>query len=501
MFGLWSHKQPPQEPRKEPRMSFLQGEVRPQIGGYADTVAALVDGHRRLTSQGGTMDAADGSNAAKMAMTQPASMSEALGNWFASQGFIGHQMAAILAQHWLVAKACAMPARDATRNGYDIVSSDGSEVPDDVLSALKKYDKLYRIRWQTEQFVRMGRIFGLRIALFDVESTDPEYYEKPFNPDGVTKGSYKGISQVDPYWCVPVMVGEELANPASRHFYEPTFWQINGRKYHRSHLIIFRNGEVPDILKPSYLYGGVPVPQLIMERVYGAERSASEAPMLVQSKRTNVWLTDMEKFIAGGDKAISRLMDWIRYRDNHGIKLGDKESDQFQQFDTALSELDNVIMTQYQLVAAAANVPATKLLGTAPKGFNSTGEYEEKSYDEELESIQEHDLTELVERHHLLVQRSFCDTQVETSVHWKPTDSPTSQQLAERNKLKSDTFEVLVRAGAMDGEDVRRSIKQDPDFGFVETDGVQDDVLQELGFSEEELQAAQAIGLTDGDEA
>ena len=86
-------------------------------------------------------------------------------------------------------------------------------------------------------------------------------------------------------------------------------------------------------------------------------------------------------------------------------------------------------------------------------------------------------------------------------MHWKPTDSPTSQQLAERNKLKSDTFAVLVQAGAMDGEDVRRSIKQDPDFSFVETDGVQDDVLQELGFSEEELQAAQAIGLADGDEA
>ena len=30
-------------------------------------------------------------------------------------------------------------------------------------------------------------------------------------------------------------------------------------------------------------------------------------------------------------------------------------------------------MTQYQLAASVANVPATKLLGTQPKGFNATG--------------------------------------------------------------------------------------------------------------------------------
>ena len=60
-------------------------------------------------------------------------------------------------------------------------------------------------------------------------------------------------------------------------------------------------------------------------------------------------------------------------------------------------------MSQYQLVAAAANVPATKLLGTTPKGFNATGEYEEASYHEELESIQANDLSRLLARHHLCV--------------------------------------------------------------------------------------------------
>src|ERR1700748_1440540 len=40
--------------------------------------------------------------------------------WFAKHSFIGHQLCAMLAQHWFINKACYTPARDAMRNGYDI---------------------------------------------------------------------------------------------------------------------------------------------------------------------------------------------------------------------------------------------------------------------------------------------------------------------------------------------------------------------------------------------
>ena len=126
----------------------------------------------------------------------------------------------------------------------------------------------------------MGRVFGVRIALFVIESEDPDYYVKPFNADGVTPGSYKGISQIDPYWCTPELSQRAASDPTALDFYEPTYWIINGRRVHKSHLVIMRGPDVGDILKPSYLYGGLSVPQLIYERVYAAERTANEAPQL-----------------------------------------------------------------------------------------------------------------------------------------------------------------------------------------------------------------------------
>lgn len=416
----------------------------------------------------GAMDSADNSASLKMA-SMSGSFPEVLAMWYASQGFIGHQLCAILAQNWLISKACTMPARDAIRRGFDVVTVDGDAVDAEVIKKLRRIDKAMRLTWNLEQFIRMGRIFGIRIAFFKVDSTDPEYYEKPFNIDGVTPGSYKGIVQVDPYWTAPMLDANAASRPDTMHFYEPTYWTISGKKYHRSHLIIFRNCEVPDLLKPSYQYGGVPVPQQIMERVYAAERVANEAPQLAQTKRTNVWLTDLEKVMANEADTVERLNTWIQFRDNYGVKLGDKEGDEFSQFDTSLADLDSVIMTQYQVVAAAANVPATKLLGTSPKGFNATGEFEEASYHEELESIQAHDLTPFVERHYALAAKSE-KIDLELTANWKPLDSPTAKELAETNLIKAQIGAALVNSGAISSEEERERIAVDPESGYAAID-------------------------------
>lgn len=389
--------------------------------------------------------------------------------WYVSQGFIGYQSCAIIAQQWLVDKACSQPGRDAVRKGYEITVNDGEDVPPELLDYIRKADERFGLVKQMEQFSFFKRVFGIRIALFQVDSTDPEYYEKPFNPDGVTPGSYKGISQIDPYWITPELDMAAVTNPESRHFYEPTWWRVSGKRYHRSHLVIIRGSEPADVLKPSYLYGGIPLTQQIYERVYAAERTANEAPQLALTKRTNTIHTDIAAALANQSEFEQRMNQWVYYRDNYGVKiLGTDET--MEQFDTALGDLDATIMTQYQLVAAIARVPATKLLGTVPKGFNSTGDYEEASYHEELESIQTHDLTPMLSRHHLLLSRSEIASKFGMSppitVKWNPLDAPTASEKATTNQAKAQTYALLQQAGAIDGYDIRAALIADPESGF-----------------------------------
>jgi len=397
-------------------------------------------------------------------------------SWYGSQGFIGWQTCALIAQNWLVDKAITMPARDAIRNGYELVFNDGEiDIDPKMKAAIRKSDKKYGINRQMIEYIRMGRTFGIRVAMFKVKfgniEQQKEYYEAPFNPDAIQPDSYEGIVQVDPYWMAPILDNAAASDPTSKDFYVPTWWSINGMLVHRTHLCVFLNNEVADILKPGYLYAGVSVPQKIFERVYGAERTANEAPMLALTKRTQVLKTDTTKALANQGKFEANILAWTQLWTNYGVKVIDKDEDT-QQFDSTLTGFDDVIMTQYQIVAAVAGVPATKLLGTQPKGFNSTGEYEQESYRQELESLQENDLTQFLEKHYALVMKSDLIPEFKeldgavTDIRWNPLDAPTAQERAATNLMKAQTAQILQGGGAIDGQDIRESIITDEDSDY-----------------------------------
>ncbi|EMI1449810.1 phage portal protein [Proteus mirabilis] len=388
---------------------------------------------------------------------------ESQASWYASQMFIGNNMCAVIAKHWLVDKACNMPARDAIRQGYDIDCDNDDDRA--ISKKLRKRDKKYRITHQLKELVHFGRVYGGRLALFVVETSNPkEWYENPFNIDGVTKGMYKGIKQIDPQWVTADLTDANVQDPASMDFYEPTYYVIGGRKYHKSHFIKFVPFPVPNVLKPLYNYFGVSVPERIYERVYASERTANEAPQLAMTKRLlTIGMADVE----GMDELTIRqnILEFIEMRDNYGVQTVGKE-DVVQQFDTSLADLDATIMTQYQLVASASNVPATKLLGTTPKGFNSTGEYEEANYREELESIQSNDLEELLQRHYDMLMRSDGLPVTEISITWAPLDSPTAVESADIELKEAQTDVALASTGAIDGLDIRKKLASNKESSY-----------------------------------
>jgi len=481
---MWPFSRKPDPVATEPRASAFSTDIpsgRLPKGSALVAAAAAMSFQKTpkdmtvVSPEGAAMDSSNFQNSTKAAFGLTGqNMPDNQLWWYASQGFIGYQLCAILAQNWLIEKACVVPGRDAMRTGYEIKVSGGVPAGPQVIKAITDADKRYRLNRNCVEFVKFGRVFGIRIAMFVVDSADPQYYEKPFNPDGVTPGSYKGINQIDPYWTAPELSTEAASNPRAIDFYEPTFWLINGARVHKSHLVIMRGAEVPDILKPTYLYGGVSVPQRIFERVYAAERTANEAPLLALSKRSRVMYTNLGKAMANPLKLLQTLSDRAERLNNFGTDVVDLKDDKVEHHDTTLTDMAPVTMMEYQLVAAGANMPATKLLGTTPIGFNSSGQYEEDSYHEELESIQTHDLTPLIDRHHLLqwlsdIQPMFPELPRSLRVEheWNPTDSLSTKEKAEVNKIKAETGKILSESGAIDGIDERARITNDNGSGYT----------------------------------
>lgn len=390
-------------------------------------------------------------------------------NWYSTQGFIGYQACALVSQQWLINNALVIPARDAARNGYRVTKSDGEDLDQTILSAIETADKKRGIHDQLVEYGTNVRRFGIRLALFCVESDDPDYYEKPFNLDAVKPGSYVGISQIDPAWVAPMLDVDAASNPASAYFYEPTWWQINGRRYHRTHFAISRYADLPDILKPTYLYGGLPLTQLLVERVYAAERTANEAPMLALTSRLNVLKTDMSAVAADPAGFQARQSELLWNRDNYGWFAIDAD-ESIEQQKTDLGGLDDVIFGQYQLVAAVAGVPSTKLLGMSPRGFDSSGAYEQSTYYDTLQTIQRQ-YDRVLDRHHQLLIKSdiaphFKVPYFETSIEWNPLYTPTAKERAEIGLLNRQAEREAMNTGSVLPDEIRARLINDDFSGF-----------------------------------
>lgn len=390
--------------------------------------------------------------------------------WFASQGNIGTFLASVIAQHWLVDKACAVPAKDAVRQGWK-VDSDSPELTE----LLKEADEDMPLKRLLVEFLHQGRVQGGRVAFLDIRSSDPDFYFKPFNLDGVTPGSYRGVIQVDVENVQAEPTGEDLSDPASPNYFRPSYWRIGSRVFHHSHLIIFIPYPVANRLKPSYRWFGASVPQRIYERVYGAERTANEAPQLAMTKRL-VSVQASENALDDRARLDEGLRFFAETRDNYGVYVhGAGES--IAQHDTSLTDVDVVLMTQYQIVAAGADMPGTKLMQTSPKGFAPTGDYEESVYREHLETLQDEALP-LMTRHYQAYLRSRGAGEASITVKWEALDSPTAAEWADINLKKAQTAGIYLDKMVVTQDQVYSSLRRDENSDFY---GLEDERTQTQG--------------------
>lgn len=205
--------------------------------------------------------------------------------------------------------------------------------------------------------------------------------------------------------------------------------------------------------------------------------------MLAQSKRLLVADINVKGYMTNPEATTKELTAITQFRDNWGV-MTKRPGDSVQQIDTSLTDLDEVIMTQYQLVAAAACVPATKLLETQPKGFNSTGDYEDDQYKLTLVEIQNSDYIPILDFHYALLSKSKYGIERNYTITFKEIDTPTELERAQINQTKAQTDSVYVQAGILSPDEVRDNLIKDPNSGYND---IQGEIEEEpFNFGEEE---------------
>lgn len=392
--------------------------------------------------------------------------------FFAKHGFIGWQLCSMLSQHWLINRACRLPNEDALAPGWKLDWQNGNGAKEEIEEKEKKAEllkecveianKKFHVAEKALRFGINRSIYGQALAYFVIDGQDPS---TPLNFDGIKPGAFKGINVVEPYWAFPDWKTDSM-NPGSLSFYRPDFYTIGGQRIHRSRLVVKPFVEVPDVLKPSYYFGGIPLTQMIYERVYAAEKTANEVPELALTKRLLVVDANMADFVANPDVMAAKMNLLAKFRNNNGVFFKDRP-DQVTQVDTNLSDLDANVWTQYQLVASVSSLPADRLLCTSPKGFQSTGEYEERTYAQTLKSAyQEFAFREFLEKANAIVMKSELCVSDPFVLNFNPIDTPTEAEKAQTLATKAQRDATLVNAGIISPEEARGALIADKESGY-----------------------------------
>lgn len=409
-------------------------------------------------------------------------------SFFGNDTYIGWSACAVLAQNGIVHLACLIPAEDAISSGYEFAFADhkqadknGDGTPDkDTLTAIKKLTEQMKLNDVCVKLTYNKRVFGSGIAIPIIYEKDgkPCDMSNPFNADGLNGKKYKGFKVVDPYWLTPQFEEDAMRNPTNPRFMQPTWYKLpDGRSIHYTWFIKTDNAEVADILKPTYYYGGMPLTQIIYKRVWCAEKTANEAPLLAMSKRMLVVDANVQQLIKNKSYVYKLMQVITKCRSNFGVFFKSPTSN-IQQIDTALTDFEECMFSQYQLVASLAQMPATKLLQTTPKGFNSTGEFEWKIYAQLLETIQARDFKPLLEKHLEILTAVEGKAQAIT-VTFNPIDAPSAKEVAEIENMKSNTRANYVQNGILAAEEVRDVLRNDEDGEFSSIDKENADLVRQ----------------------
>jgi phage-related protein (TIGR01555 family) len=403
--------------------------------------------------------------------------------------FMGYAYLASLSQRPEYRVVTEVIASEMTREWIELKAASGDESKSDKIKKINdKMDNL-RIRKAFQKATEADGFFGRGHLYLDTGKTHDDEELRLDLGDGrnlLSKqkvGSSKSgkaqklirVLPVEPTWCYPTRY--DSVDPLSPDWYNPITWFVMSREVHRSRLLTFVGREMPDILKPAYAFGGLSMSQMLKPYVDNWLRTRQSVSDLIQNFSHSVLKTNMDATTAvGGDALFARVALFNNIKNNQGAMVIDKDAEDFSNVSAPLGGLDSLQAQSQEHMAAIARIPLVKLLGIQPAGLNASSEGELVSFEDWIAAFQEvlyrPNLTKIID----LIQLSeFDEVDDDITFDFKPLRQEKPEEIVQREQVKATTRETYYGMGAVDPQEVRDSLAQDPDSPF---DGV--DLTKEL---------------------
>lgn len=434
------------------------------------------------------------------------------------QQFKGYPYLASLYQNGLIGSIVDVLATDTTREGIVLHSVD--EAAQAKITTI--LDRLTDLRYKSvlKDAMIKNLLFGGAGIFLDIAKQDagPEL-AKPLRMSSAKISKDRPLTRlvvVEPYFCVGVEYNS--SNPLSKDWYNPEYFMVVGQKVHRSRFMKLVYTKPPTMYLPRYNFFGIPLVQQIEEYVLRFEKTTTYINEIMQRMRTIVYSTNLGDMSEESNKTqeemLSEAMSFKARLDllanqgsNIGIAVIDKETEEITEINSSLSELSNILSSMAEQMCIVPKIPATRLLGLSPQGFNATGEFDMKNYFNTIAQIQESNLRDALQTViDIICVEQFGDIDRSITFDFKPLQALDETQMAELQRSMIDQVSALFSTGLITKDEARKTLAKnellnieiDPDAEFEdEDDGDVIDSKLDGGNTDAEINAANEAGSSD----
>jgi phage-related protein (TIGR01555 family) len=400
-------------------------------------------------------------------------LSSAYASSYLSAGYFkGYPYLALLSQQPEYRKMAETIAKQMTRKWIKVVAIGDADKSDKV-AAMESALKEFRVQAAFRKAAELDGFFGRGQIYIDIKTpagipaqTDYEELKTPLlrSPAKIKKDSLIGFRVIEPVWTYPSSY--TTANPMAADYYKPTSWFVLGNTVHASRLLLFVSRELPDLLKASYNFSGLSMTQLAEPYVNNFLRTRDSVSDLVHSFSVSGIMTDMGAALSGGNDSLmlDRATMFNTMRDNRGVFMLNKETEEFFQFNTPLSGLDALQAQAQESMASVCNIPLVYLLGITPSGLNATAEGEISVFEDYIRSMQEALFSDNLDRVFEIIQLSkFGAIDPDIGYEYEPLSQMDPAEQANIRKVDADADAVLIGAGVISPDESRTRLAAAPD--------------------------------------
>ena len=363
-------------------------------------------------------------------------------------------------------------ASEITREWFSVVGR-GYDNKHFKIQAIERWMDDMGVKEHFRNVLEKDGYFGRAQLFIDMKrkATTPLSVPLTLHPTTIVRNSVLELRVIEPMWTYPG--NYEATSPLQRHFYKPQTWYIMGEEVHHSRLVTVVGREVPDMLKPVYMFGGQSMTQVAQAYVENWLEVRQSATDLLKSFSTMALATDMSSLLDGGDGGDlqARVEAFNRYRNNRGTFVYDKDREELKNIAVPLGTIDKLQAQAQEHMAGIARIPLIKLFGIQPAGLNASSEGEIQSFDDTLKAYAiktcKAPLLYIVR----LAQLSlFGEIDPDLSVMWNSLRTTGPREDAEILATRAKTGATLIEAGVIRPQEERDRVANEKDSMYSRVD-------------------------------